>query len=186
MAGRRRWVAIAAVALAARVEVARAAPDGGVAAPAAQSSVPDAPLPVLPPRAGGGSKENGAAFIPALPPTPYCSGEYADDLVALSPRAREFEARQQPFTYCIRTTAVYECPSYASDGSLRRTKKRVVAHGTGFGYRQPSAGETLIVTNEHVAEWPAVTDDEHPVEEVPPGCKRVSDSLRIVENESDA
>ncbi|GEJ57113.1 S1 family peptidase [Anaeromyxobacter diazotrophicus] len=126
-----------------------------------------------------------AARPPTAPAGPYCSGEYADDLAALSAKAREFEQQQRPYTYCIRSTAVYECPSYAPDGSLRRTRRKVAAHGTGFGYRQ-QAGETLLVTNDHVAEWPAVTSEEHPVEDVPSGCKRVSDALRIVENESDA
>jgi serine protease Do len=118
-------------------------------------------------------------------PALYCTGEYADDFAALSREAREFERQQPPYTYCIRTTAIYECPSYGADGSLRRARQRVVAHGTGFGYRQQS-GETLVVTNQHVAEWPAVTDADHSVEGVPAGCKRVSDSLRIVESERDA
>lgn len=116
---------------------------------------------------------------------PYCSGDYADDLAALSARAREFEQQQRPYTYCVRSIAVYECPSYAPDGSLRKTRLKVAAHGTAFGYRQHGA-ETLLVTNDHVAEWPAVTSEERPVEDVPAGCKRVSDSLRIVEDESDA
>ena len=116
---------------------------------------------------------------------PYCSGEYADDLASLSPKAREFDQQQRPYTYCIRSTAVYECPSYAPDGSLRRTRRKVAAHGTAFGYRQ-QGGETFLVTNDHVAEWPAVTSEEHPVDDVPAGCKRVSDALKIVENESDA
>jgi hypothetical protein len=76
-------------------------------------------------------------------------------------------------------------PSYATDGTLRRTLRKVLAHGTGFAYRQ-QGGETYLIANDHVAEWPAVTDGEHPVDEVPPGCKRVSDSLKIVESESDA
>ncbi len=118
------------------------------------------------------------------PAAPYCPGEYADDLAALSRSARDHEARQQQYTYCIRSAAVYECPFYATDGSLRRTQRRVVAHGTGFGLRQ-EGGETLVVTNEHVAEWPPVTDADHPVEDVPPGCRRISDSIRIVENEGD-
>ncbi len=120
----------------------------------------------------------------APPAGPYCSGEYADDLAALSTRAREFDQQQRPYTYCVRSAAVYECPSYAPDGSLRRTRRKVSAHGTAFGYRQ-QAGDTLLVTNDHVAEWPAVTSEEHPVEDVPPGCRRVSDNLRIVESESD-
>jgi serine protease Do len=115
-------------------------------------------------------------------PAPYCLGDYADDLSRLAPSARELE--RQPYSYCVRSTAVYECLSYAADGSVRRQKKRAFGHGTAFAYRQ-QAGDTLLVTNDHVAEWPAVTDDAHRVEGVPPGCKRVTDSLRIVDNESD-
>jgi hypothetical protein len=47
-------------------------------------------------------------------------------------------------------------------------------------------GDTLLLANDHVAEWPAVTDDDHPVDGVPTGCKRVSDELKIVDNEADA
>jgi hypothetical protein len=133
--------------------------------------------------AAGPSRER--ADPPAAPPAKaYCSGEYADEFTSLSVKAREFEQRQAPYTYCVRTTAVYECPSYAPDGSLRRSLRKAVAHGTAFGYRQ-QRGETLLVTNDHVAEWPAVTDDEHPVSDIPAGCKRVSDTLRIVESEKD-
>jgi S1-C subfamily serine protease len=171
MRKRRILVAVAALALGAPPARGRAAPDGGAPGAAVSAAPLASPPPALPQL--------------AAPEAPYCAGEYADDFASLSPRAREFEARQQPYTYCIRTAAVYECPSYASDGTLRKTRRRVVAHGTGFGYRQ-SGNETLIVTNGHVAEWPAVTDEEHPVEDVPAGCKRVSDSLRVVENEADA
>jgi S1-C subfamily serine protease len=130
-------------------------------------------------------KGDATARLPAAPPAgPYCSGEYADDLAALSTRAREFDQQQHPYTYCVRSTAVYECPSYAPDGTLRRTRRTVSAHGTAFGYRQ-QAGDTLLVTNDHVAEWPAVTSEDHHVEDVPDGCRRVSDNLRIVESESD-
>jgi serine protease Do len=124
---------------------------------------------------------------PAAPPAPplrYCQGDYADDFTALSEKARAFEQAQPPYTYCLRTMAVYECPSYAPDGSLRKARRRVKAHGTGFGYRH-EAGETLVVTNQHVAEWPSVTDEEHAAGDVPAGCKRVSESIRIVENEKD-
>jgi S1-C subfamily serine protease len=116
---------------------------------------------------------------------PFCAGEYADDLAALSAAAREFDRAQKPYTFCIRTTAVYECPYYSSDGTLRRIRKKVVAHGTGFGLRRDGA-DSLVVTNEHVADWPAVTDRDHAVEGVPPGCRRVSDAVRIVDDESDA
>ncbi len=122
------------------------------------------------------------AVARAQEPAPYCQGEYADDLTVLVPRARELE--RQPYSVCVRTSAMYECLSYADDGSIRRRRVESIAYGTAFGYKQQN-GETLLVTNDHVAEWPAVTDDEHHVDGVPSGCKRVSDSLRVVDNESD-
>ena len=115
----------------------------------------------------------------------YCASEYADDFSAFTSRARELEQKLPAYTFCIRSSATYECPFYGADGSLRRKKRRVVAHGTGFAYKQDS-NEALLLTNEHVAEWPAVTDEDHPVEDVPLGCKRVGDSLKIVDNESDS
>ena len=116
----------------------------------------------------------------------YCSGAYADDFAALSAAAREAEQKpqSQSWVFAIRTSAVYECLSYGGDGNVRRARRKALAHGTGFGYRQQN-GETLLLTNHHVAEWPAVTDDEHTVDGVPPGCKRVSDALRIVDCERD-
>jgi serine protease Do len=116
---------------------------------------------------------------------PFCAGEYADDLGALTRAAREFDRAQKPYTFCIRTSAVYECPYYSSDGALRRIRKRVMAHGTAFGFRREGA-DALVITNEHVAEWPAVTDREHVVDGVPSGCRRMSDAVRIVDDESDA
>lgn len=115
----------------------------------------------------------------------YCTGEYADSLSALSTQARLLEETETKYTRCVRSTATYECLSYGSDGNVRRTRTTVSAHGTAFAYRQQGA-DTLLLTNNHVSEWPAVTDEAHPVEGVPTGCKRVSDSLRIVDNESDA
>ncbi len=114
----------------------------------------------------------------------FCLGEYADDLTALSAAARRAEQQQQAYTFCVRTTAVYECPSYGPDGSLRKKRRTATAHGTAFAYRRDDKG-TLLLTNQHVAEWPAVTDEDHRVDGVPAGCKRVSDVLRIVENEAD-
>jgi S1-C subfamily serine protease len=142
----------------------------------------DAPPSAAAPAAAPAAEASPAGSTP--PAVPYCAGEYADDLAALSARAREFEQAQKPSTFCIRTMATYECPSYASDGTLRRSRIKVVAHGTGFGFRQQGA-DTLLVTNEHVAEWPAVTSEEHAVEEVPPGCKLVSNTLAIVDDEKD-
>jgi serine protease Do len=114
---------------------------------------------------------------------PLCSGEYADDLAILQTRMREVD--RQPYSYCVRNTATYECISYGPDGNIRKTRRRAVMHGTAFGYRQQGA-ETLLLTNQHVAEWPVVTDDEHAVDGVPAGCKRVAEAVRIVDGESDA
>ncbi len=126
------------------------------------------------------------AATPQLQPErPYCVGEYADDFAALSRSARETEGRTAPYTYCVRTSAVYECPSYVADGSLRTTRMRAVAHGTAFAFRREGR-DTLLLTNEHVASWPAATDAEHVVENVPAGCRRISEDLRIVDDEADA
>ncbi|HXU69943.1 MAG TPA: serine protease [Polyangia bacterium] len=117
-------------------------------------------------------------------PPQYCIGEYAEDLQSLAPKVRELE--HQPYSFCVRNTVVYECLSYAADGSVRRTRRQAVAHGTAFAYRQEAAtGTTLLFTNEHVAEWPAVTPDGKTADGVPAGCKRVSENLRIVDNEQD-
>jgi hypothetical protein len=144
---------------------------------------PSPPVPVAPSVPTATSFPTAAAS-PSPPDQPFCSGEYADDMSALQSRARAFEERQPAYTFCIRTTAVYECPFYGSDGNLRRVRKRVVAHGTGFAYRQQDGG-TLLLTNDHVAEWPVATDDDHTVDGVPIGCRRVSDALKIVDGESD-
>ncbi len=116
---------------------------------------------------------------------PYCTGEYADDFAVLSAQASELDHQpQSQYSYCIRNTATYECLSYGAEGNVRRTRRKVVLHGTGFGYRLQN-GETYLLTNDHVAEWPGVTDEDHPVDDVPPGCKKVGETLRIVDNEND-
>ncbi|HTN51315.1 MAG TPA: serine protease, partial [Anaeromyxobacter sp.] len=134
--------------------------------------------------ASAGAPAPSAATSPVAARAPYCSGEYADDLAALAPEARALEQARPGYTFCLRTSAVYECPSYAGDGSLRRTRKRVVAHGTAFGLRRDGQ-DTLVVTNEHVASWPAVTDADHVFDDVPPGCRKISEALKLVENEAD-
>jgi S1-C subfamily serine protease len=139
---------------------------------------------VMAPSLTAQSVQPGPSSPPPAPPL-YCTGEYADDFAALSRPARDFDEKNPPYTYCVRTAATYECPSYLADGSLRRTRIRVVAHGTAFGFRQ-EAGETLLLTNEHVAKWPAATDVDHVIDTVPAGCRRVSEELKIVDDEADA
>jgi serine protease Do len=115
--------------------------------------------------------------------TAYCSGEYADSLMALAPKIREMEMAH--FSYCIRNTVIYECLSYAPDGNVRRSRRTSISHGTGFGFKQ-TKDATLLLTNYHVSDFPLVTDDAHQVGSVPIGCKKISESLQIVDNESDS
>jgi Trypsin-like peptidase domain len=118
-------------------------------------------------------------------PIGSCRGAYAEDLSALTPLARDAESRTPSYSYAVRSTATYECVSYGSDGGLRKSQLTVTSHGTAFGYRR-DGGDTLLLTNHHVAEWPAVTDSDHAVGDVPTGCKRVADSLKIVDDDRDA
>ena len=126
----------------------------------------------------------GLATAQSADAAPYCRGGYAEDLSSLSPAARDLEARTPPYSYAVRTSAIYECVSYGGDGNLKKTRVPTMGYGTAFGLRSDGA-DTLLVTNHHVAEWPAVTDDDHPVEGVPAGCKRISDSLKIVDDDHD-
>ncbi|HTR49763.1 MAG TPA: serine protease [Kofleriaceae bacterium] len=115
---------------------------------------------------------------------PYCNGAYAEDMSAMSPRAHEIEQQAATYAFAVRTSATYECVSYGSDGELHKRPIAALAYGTAFGYRR-DGNDTLLVTNEHVAEWPAVTDADHPVDGVPAGCKRIADALAIVDDDHD-
>lgn len=110
---------------------------------------------------------------------------YSDTFLPLREDVRAFELDPaNRYTYCIRNVATYECLSYSSDGAVRRRQHRAVAHGTGFAYAADGE-ETRLLTNEHVVSWPFVTDTEHKVEDVPLGCKLLSQKLHIVDNEDD-
>jgi serine protease Do len=114
-----------------------------------------------------------------------CEGEYGDTLQLQSLRMRETEQGPRgQYSYLVRSTARYECPFFGPDSKLRR--KRVVASelGSAFAY-EVIGNETFLLTNEHVASWPEVTDSLHKVDGVPEGCKRVDDKLRIVRDERD-
>ena len=117
--------------------------------------------------------------------TVACDGEYADSLQAQSLRNRDVDqsARSQ-FSYLVRSTAKYECPFFGPDGKLRRRHVQASELGSAFAYEQ-SGGDTYLLTNEHVAVWPDVTDTAHHVDGVPEGCRRVEDKLRIVRDERD-
>lgn len=122
------------------------------------------------------------AAAPAPPPR-LCDGDYADALPVAKANAI-LDASKEPFVFAIRNIATYEHVYYGRDGKLRRAYLRSVVHGTGFSWKM-SGGETQIVTNEHVASQPDVTDDDHPVEGVPMGSKKVREQLKIVRDEND-
>ena len=125
-----------------------------------------------------------AALAQAGPPG-VRPGSYTDDFSSLSARTRSYDDNPESvFSYCARNTAVYECLSYAADGTIRRNRQRSVLHGTAFAY-QRQGNDTLLLTNDHVAAWPSVTDSGHTVDGVPTGCKLVSQALALVDNEHD-
>src|SRR4051812_14935474 len=142
-------------------------------APGVSNSTPPAGAATKPPR-----------VAPALPtPAPICDGDYADSVPAA--RASEIlDGVKDQFVFAIRNISTYERVYYGRDGKLRRNYIRSVVHGTGFAY-QVKDGETLLVTNEHVANRPDVTDDEHPVDGVAPGSKKVREQIKIVRDEED-
>jgi serine protease Do len=114
-----------------------------------------------------------------------CEGEYADTLQVQSGRTRDLEqGPRSQYSYLIRSTAKYECPFFGSDGKLRRRRVQASELGSAFAY-EVSGGETYLMTNEHVAAWPDVTDSLHRIDGVADGCKRVEDKLRIVRDERD-
>src|SRR5262245_62194886 len=109
-----------------------------------------------------------------------CEGEYADTLQVQSMKTRDLEqGPRSQYSYLIRSTAKYECPFFGPDGKLRRRRVQASELGTAFAY-EASGGETYLMTNEHVAVWPEVTDALHRIDGVADGCKRVEDKLRIV------
>lgn len=114
-----------------------------------------------------------------------CEGEYGDSLQLQSMRTREIEQGPRgQYSYLVRSSARYECPFFGPDGKLRRRRIATSELGSAFAY-ELAGNETFLLTNEHVASWPDVTDGAHRVDGVPEGCKRVDDKLRIVRDERD-
>jgi serine protease Do len=123
---------------------------------------------------------------PSAKTTLLCDGEYADTMDLLPARLRDIEqGPRSEYTYLVRNAARYECPYFGPDGKLRRRHVEAVEHGTAFAY-EVTAGETFLLTNEHVAAFPEVTDASHHVDGVAEGCKRVQEKLRIVHDERDS
>jgi serine protease Do len=114
-----------------------------------------------------------------------CEGEYADTLQVQSARTRDTEqGSKSQYSYLVRSSAKYECPFFGPDGKLRRRRIQASELGTAFAY-EAAGNDTFLLTNEHVAAWPEVTDTFHRIDGVPEGCKRVEDKLRIVRDERD-
>jgi len=114
-----------------------------------------------------------------------CQGDYADTLQLQTPRTREIDQGPRgQYSYLVRSSARYECPFFGPDGKLRRRRVQATELGTAFAY-EVSGGDTYLLTNEHVASWPDVTDSFHKIDGVQEGCKRVEDKLRIVRDEHD-
>jgi serine protease Do len=114
-----------------------------------------------------------------------CLGEYADTLQIQTLHTRDIEQGPRgQYSYLVRSTAKYECPFFGPDGKLRRRRVQATELGSAFAY-EVSGGDTYLLTNEHVASWPDVTDTFHKVDGVQEGCKRVDDKLRIVRDERD-
>ncbi len=130
----------------------------------------------------------GAAVIEWAPslakPALTCAGEYADTLLQpqLNGSGREMVRSPEEYTYLVRNTARYECLSYGTDGKVKKRFVDAREHGTAFGY-ELAGDETYLLTNEHVAVWPEVTDSRQKVAGVAEGCKRVESRLRIVQDE---
>src|SRR5262245_51322717 len=122
---------------------------------------------------------------PSAKPALVCDGEYSDSLQLERPAVREIEqGPRSAYAFLIRSTAKYECPYFAPDGKLRRRLVEAVEHGTAFAY-EVAGNETYLLTNEHIAVWPEVTDTSHRIEGVQEGCKRLEEKLRIVHDEHD-
>src|SRR5437016_9645640 len=107
---------------------------------------------------------------------PLCEADYAD-AVPTAIASQVLDGVREQFVFSIPNTATYEHVYYGRDGKLRRGYVRSVVHGTGFAYRVRDR-ETLIITNQHVAERPEVTDDEHGVDGVPRAARRSASSSR--------
>ncbi|MHB8417157.1 MAG: trypsin-like peptidase domain-containing protein [Myxococcales bacterium] len=128
------------------------------------------------------------APAPAAPKRqdPLCLSRYSDALTSEDPKTEAFE--QLPdhnYAYCVRDVATYEHVYYGADGKLRRSYLRSEIHGTGFALRTTKEGDTILVTNGHVADQPDVTDDAHLVDGVPPGSRKVREVLKLVKNQDD-
>jgi len=165
------------------VALLSAVPSGVAEAARGRTSMPK-PRGPKPPKKLPASVERPVAIPPAwtpLSPTGLV-GRYADSLEALSPEALRWE-RSGAYVYCLRVTGVYEHIYYGASGRVRRDYSTTTQHGTGFAYMRRGA-ETYLATNDHVVSLPEVTG-ELSLDGVPPGSRKVSQSIHIVSSEGD-
>jgi V8-like Glu-specific endopeptidase len=130
---------------------------------------------------------------PAIPiaderraPLPLCLSRYSDVLSAEDPKTEAYE--QMPdhnYAYCVRDIATYEHIYYGADGKLRRSYLRSEIHGTAIALRGTKEGDTVLLTNGHLADQPEVTDDAHTVDGVPAGSRKVREIVKLVKNQDD-
>jgi serine protease Do len=148
-------------------------------------AAPRQPAPAGPVAGGRGeplaAQRSGPAAFQRV--SPFCQGAYASDLVVASPESRRQEETTR-YSFCLRSTAVYQCAYYGSDGSLMSRRQTRTAHGTAFAFRR-DGNVTYFLTNEHVTEWPFVSAKSSELDGVPPGCKRVSQTVSILDDEND-
>jgi serine protease Do len=143
-----------------------------------------APALGIPPSMSNGSTEENKTKPGSIDrQRPLCDGTYANDLNAVNPAARKKEQNTR-YTYCIRSTATYQCLYYNSDGKIWKKRMSATVHGTAFAYRHQK-NATLLLTNEHVVDWPTVTDNDNPVQDIPLGCKLITQALSLVDDEND-
>lgn len=114
-----------------------------------------------------------------------CSGRYADNTEVLKKEIIDFEKSQRSnYAVCIRNTTVYEQIFYSEDGKINKRPIKYVIHGTAFPIEK-KGGTVYFLTNEHIANQPFVTTESNRLEGVPFGAKKVSETIKIVQNEND-
>jgi len=114
-----------------------------------------------------------------------CSGRYADNPEVLKREILEFEkSRKSSYSVCIRNTTTYEQIFYSEDGKINKRFIKYVIHGTAFPFEK-KGDIVYFLTNEHVANQPLVTNENNRLEGVPFGAKKVSEVIKIVQNEND-
>lgn len=114
-----------------------------------------------------------------------CTSRYADNLDTLKREVLEFEkSTNSNYSVCIRNITTYEQIFYSEDGKINKRLIKHIIHGTAFPFEK-KGDIVYFLTNEHVANQPLVTTENNRLDGVPFGAKKVSESIKIVQNEND-